>query len=53
VLLGSGSGVFQAHADTALSAAPQSVLIADFNQNGRLDVAVAIPLSNGISVLAQ
>jgi hypothetical protein len=53
VLLGNGDGTFQAARSVYLGqgASPQSVAIADFNGNGRPDLAVANTGSNAVAVL--
>jgi FG-GAP-like repeat len=38
VLLGNGDGTFQAESENALPAAPQSIVVGDFNGDGRKDV---------------
>ncbi len=40
VLLGNGDGTFQPHVDYATDAGPLSVVVADFNGDGKLDLAV-------------
>jgi hypothetical protein len=56
VLLGNGDGTFQPHVDYATGSAtegtgPGSVITADFNGDGGLDLAVANNNANTISIL--
>jgi hypothetical protein len=51
VLLGNGDGTFQAPLDYAVGSQPQSIVAADFNGDGILDLAVANDSGNSISVL--
>jgi FG-GAP-like repeat len=46
VLLGNGDGTFQSHVDYSLGQGPISILTADFNGDGKLDIAAA---NNGAS----
>jgi len=41
VLLGNGDGTFRSHVDYGASYGPHSVITADFNNDGKLDLAVA------------
>jgi hypothetical protein len=41
ILLGNGDGTFQAHTDYATGIEPQSVAVADFNGDGKLDLVTA------------
>ena len=41
VLLGNGDGTFQPHVDYATDMSPHSVKVADFNADGKLDLATA------------
>src|SRR5215831_3898748 len=41
ILLGNGDGTFQPHKDFAAGGSPHSIEVADFNQDGKLDLAVA------------
>ncbi len=51
VLLGNGNGTFQTHADHATGTGPSSVATADFNSDGKPDLAVANSTDNTVSVL--
>jgi len=52
ILLGNGDGTFQtALAPTNVDNAPNAIVVADFNKDGKLDAAVANPQSNNITVL--
>lgn len=53
VLLGSGTGSFAAAPGSPYLAGsdPQSVIMGDFNRDGRLDLAVANNVSNSVTVL--
>ncbi len=51
VLLGKGDGTFQTHADYAVGTFPESVAAADFNGDGKLDLAVSNAESPSISIL--
>jgi len=50
VLLGNGNGTFQPHVQYASGSGPQALLVADFNRDGRLDLAVANARENTVSV---
>jgi hypothetical protein len=50
VLLGNGNGTFQPHVQYASGSGPQALLAADFNRDGRLDLAVANARENTVSV---
>jgi hypothetical protein len=50
ILLGKGDGTFQAAQTYPTGALPQSLVIADFNRDGHLDLAVANAQSNTLSV---
>jgi len=52
ILLGNGNGTFQTHADYDVGTTPRGIVVADFNGDGPLDVAVANPGSNTVSILA-
>jgi len=51
ILLGNGSGSFGAKTDFPVGARPVSVVLADFDHNGTLDLATANEDANTISVL--
>jgi hypothetical protein len=51
VLLGNGDGTFQAPTNYTAGANPFSVAVADFNGNGKADIAAANRGSNNVSVL--
>jgi VCBS repeat protein/FG-GAP repeat protein len=51
LLLGNGDGTFQAHVDYQTGTQPYSVAVADFNLDGKPDLAVASSESNAVSVL--
>ncbi|MGD0921682.1 MAG: choice-of-anchor D domain-containing protein [Terriglobia bacterium] len=50
VLLGNGNGTFQPHVQYASGSGPQALLVADFNRDGKLDLAVANAGENTVSV---
>jgi hypothetical protein len=47
VLLGNGDGTFQSEMDVPLTLPPHSVATADFNHDGKLDLAVATEANTG------
>jgi hypothetical protein len=51
ILLGNGDGTFQRHVDFATGTGPVSVAVADFNRDGKLDLATANSYTNNVSVL--
>jgi len=51
VLLGAGDGTFSAPTGFVVGAGPVHVVVADFNSDGRDDLAVANELSNDVSIL--
>jgi hypothetical protein len=51
ILLGNGDGTFQPHVDYAAGNHPSSVAAADFNGDGKLDLAISSPLGGGVFVL--
>ena len=51
ILLGNGDGTFQAHTDIAGGGRPLQVIVADFNNDGGLDLAVANSIYSTITVL--
>src|SRR5262249_49509012 len=54
VLLGNGDGTFQSHVDYPVGVTPMSVVVADFNGDGKLDLAVTnanLGLGSTISIL--
>ena len=53
VAMAQGSSVFNGPRDYAVGSSPNSVVIGDFNGDGRPDIATANRLSNSISVLLQ
>ncbi|HEV2176230.1 MAG TPA: choice-of-anchor D domain-containing protein [Terriglobia bacterium] len=53
LLLGNGDGTFQAHVDFPVELNPAGLAVADFNNDGRLDAAVANASSNTVSILLQ
>jgi hypothetical protein len=48
---GNGNGTFQAKQDFGTGSSPDSVVIADLNGDGKLDLATANKIRNNISVL--
>jgi hypothetical protein len=50
VLLGNGDGTFQSSKQSPAAATPRSPLVADFNHDGRLDIAL-VNQGGGISIL--
>jgi FG-GAP-like repeat/Cep192 domain 4/Abnormal spindle-like microcephaly-assoc'd, ASPM-SPD-2-Hydin len=53
VLIGGGNGTFQTHVDYATANSPFSLAIADFNRDGRLDIAVSDANDSLVSVFFQ
>ena len=53
VLLGTGSGSFQAQATFSVGGGSQDVAVGDFNGDGCLDIVATIPYSNTVSVLLR
>jgi hypothetical protein len=53
ILLGEGDGTLQNPIDFAVGSDPLSITVGDFNQDGRLDIAVANYQDDAISVLLQ
>ena len=51
VLLGNGDGTFQPALPFTVGTNPESVVVGDFNRDGKLDLAVANFHSNSVSVL--
>jgi hypothetical protein len=51
ILLGRSDGTFAPKVDYATGAAPYAVIAADFNGDGKLDLAVAEPNNNTVSIL--
>ena len=51
VLLGNGDGTFRPHTDFSAGVHPSSLASADFNGDGKLDLAISSALSGGVSVL--
>lgn len=51
ILLGNGDGTFKAHVDYPAGGSPHSVVAADFNGDGKLDLAIANGVADTISVL--
>ena len=51
ILLGNGDGTFQPAAQYLVGDEPYSIVAADFNHDGNLDLAVANRLSNYLSIL--
>jgi hypothetical protein len=51
ILLGNGDGTFQPHVDYTAGAGPNGVAVADFNADGKLDLAVSNLSANTISIL--
>jgi hypothetical protein len=52
ILLGNGDGTFQNHVDYSTIRNPQSVVTADFNGDGKLDLAIFSEASKGIASLS-
>jgi len=53
IVLGNGDGTFQPHFDIGTGSSPAAVATADFNGDGKLDVAAASKAGNIISILLQ
>jgi hypothetical protein len=53
VLLGVAGGTFGTHTDFTAGAGAQSLVIRDFNNNGKLDFATADATANVVTVLMQ
>lgn len=51
VLLGNGDGTFQPHLDIPVGRFPSSIVAADFNGDGKLDLVVTNTLDSTVSVL--
>jgi hypothetical protein len=51
VLLGNGDGTFQSATTYAVGSGPAGIAVADFNSDGKVDVAVANTGSNNVSLL--
>ncbi len=51
VLLGAGDGTFPTHVEYPVPGHPSSVLVADFNGDGKLDIATIDPYQSEISIL--
>jgi hypothetical protein len=51
VLLGNGDGTFRPHVDYATGNRPSSVVVGDFNGDGKLDLAVTSGPDNAVNVL--
>jgi hypothetical protein len=51
ILLGNDDGTFQPHVDYATGAGPESVVAADFNADGNIDLATANVADNTLSIL--
>jgi hypothetical protein len=51
VLLGNGDGTFSAPVNIPTGFNPESIAVADFNRDGRLDLLTADQAANGVSVL--
>jgi len=53
ILLGNGDGTFQPHMDYSTAPGPNQLIAGDFNDDGRLDLAVAGDGAAAVSVLSQ
>ncbi|HEV2351742.1 MAG TPA: FG-GAP-like repeat-containing protein [Terriglobia bacterium] len=51
ILLGNGDGTFQSHVDYQVGAQPIGIVSADFNGDGKQDLAVANNLDSTVSIL--
>lgn len=51
ILLGNGDGTFQPHIDYGVGTLPSSLLVADFNGDGKLDLAVTNAVDGTVSIL--
>src|SRR5438270_739962 len=51
ILLGNGDGTFQTHVDYAADDRPTSLVAADFNRDGKLDLAIVNGSSSTLSIL--
>ena len=51
ILLGNGDGTFQPHVDYATGTDPTSVVVGDFNNDGRMDLAVVNSVDETVSTL--
>ena len=51
VLVGNGDGTFQSHVDYATGNHSTGIVAADFNRDGKIDLAVANDYSNSVSIL--
>ena len=50
ILFGNGDGTFQPHTDYATGTRPLSVVVSDFNGDGKLDLAVANNVDSTVSI---
>jgi hypothetical protein len=53
VLLGTATGTFGTNTDFVAGTGAQSVVIGDFNNNGKLDFATANATANTVTILTQ
>ncbi len=51
ILLGNGDGTFQPHVDYPAGIYPNSVITADFNRDGKLDLAITNGYTNSVDIL--